>query len=93
VLNTHDMLADLCATIDLPLNFRSQNQYICGYCVICSAAKCIAVNVEYRLAPEHKFPIFLDDSCMVARWVLDNKIAVGQVLVPTFCIMFASCLC
>ena len=35
--------------------------------------------MEYRLAPEHKFPIWLDDGCEIARHVLANKTAFGTV--------------
>jgi len=39
---------------------------------------CVVVNVEYRLAPEHPFPVSIDDGCTVARWVLDHKTVVGK---------------
>ena len=42
-------------------------------------AGCIMVNVEYRLAPEHKFPAGLDDACDVTRWVLQNKTTIGKL--------------
>ncbi len=34
--------------------------------------------MEYRLAPEHKFPIWLDDACEVTKQVLANKAAYGK---------------
>ena len=43
-----------------------------------SATKSIWITVEYRLAPEHKFPIWLDDACEVTRQVLANKTAYGK---------------
>lgn len=40
-------------------------------------ANCIVVNVEYRLAPENKFPAAFDDGNCVTKWVIDNKTAIG----------------
>ncbi|CAF3664330.1 unnamed protein product [Rotaria sordida] len=42
-----------------------------------SATKSIWISVEYRLSPEHKFPIWLDDGCEVTRQILANKTAYG----------------
>jgi len=39
---------------------------------------CIVVNVEYRLAPEHKFPANNDDAKCVVEWVTQNKTTVGK---------------
>ena len=41
-------------------------------------ASVIVVNVEYRLAPEHKIPASLDDGVCATRWVMDNKFIVGK---------------
>lgn len=43
-----------------------------------SATQCLVVNVEYRLAPEYKFPTAFDDGCTVTRWIIDNKTTVGE---------------
>ncbi|XP_041353776.1 carboxylic ester hydrolase LipN-like [Gigantopelta aegis] len=45
--------------------------------LLASEALCVVVNVEYRLAPEHKFPAAVDDARCVLRWVLMNKPLVG----------------
>ena len=46
--------------------------------VFCSQASCIVVNVEYRLAPEHKFPAMMNDAYVAVRWVLGNRSLVGK---------------
>jgi acetyl esterase/lipase len=55
-----------------------------------SATKSVWISVEYRLGPEHKFPIWLDDGCEVTRQILANKTAYGMndilVLQTTDCL-------
>ncbi|WP_028401223.1 alpha/beta hydrolase [Ectobacillus panaciterrae] len=54
--------------------------------VIADRASCAVVNVDYRLAPEHKFPIAVHECYEVVKWLHDHpeqfsinpeKIAVG----------------
>ena len=40
--------------------------------MIANRTKSIVISVDYRLAPEHKFPIPLDDSYAALEWVSDN---------------------
>lgn len=41
-----------------------------GFCrEICSHAECLVVSVDYRLAPENKFPIPLEECYFATEWV------------------------
>jgi acetyl esterase/lipase len=46
---------------------------------IAERAGCLVVSVDYRLAPEHKFPAAVDDGLASYRWVRDNVEALGAL--------------
>lgn len=44
---------------------------------IANAAACVVVNVDYHLAPEHRFPMALVECYDVVKWVHDNPLALN----------------
>ncbi len=45
--------------------------------ILAKAARCAVVSVDYRLAPEHRFPAGLDDVLAAFRWARDNAQSLG----------------
>jgi monoterpene epsilon-lactone hydrolase len=60
------------------LSMRSHTRLVAH---IATAAGCRALNVDYRLAPEHPHPAAVDDALAAYRWLLDQGIAPRNVAI------------
>jgi acetyl esterase len=51
------------------------HDHMCRY--LAGNANALVVAVDYRLAPEHKFPAAFDDACAAVRWLLSKSVELG----------------
>jgi acetyl esterase/lipase len=45
--------------------------------ILADEARCVVLNVDYRHAPEHRFPTAVDDAVAAFAWAVENAKALG----------------
>ncbi|HEY2662250.1 MAG TPA: alpha/beta hydrolase [Caulobacteraceae bacterium] len=48
---------------------------------LAEAAGVVALNVDYRLAPEHPHPAAVEDALAAYRWLLDQGVSPGRIVI------------
>lgn len=44
---------------------------------LCQETQMVVVSVDYRLAPEHRYPAAVEDAIFATRWCLENAASIG----------------
>ena len=54
---------------------RDTHDHVCRK--LANETRAAVVSIDYRLAPEHKFPVPVDDCATAARWIAANALSLG----------------
>jgi acetyl esterase len=57
--------------------FGNLDTHDCMCRMLANASGCRVISVDYRLAPEHKFPAGVDDAYAATKWVAANASSIG----------------
>ena len=57
--------------------FGNLDTHDCMCRMLANASSCRVISVDYRLAPEHKFPARVEDAYAATKWVAANASGIG----------------